>query len=313
MITKNMALGIDIGGTNTKIGLITNSGNLILDLKIPTNKEILPENFIHYLYLEVFKNLSQKFNSPEQYLPFLKGIGVGAPMANFESGRIDFAPNLGWKDVPLKSLFEKIFKLPTFIENDANLAALGEKRWGAGINLNHFILVTLGTGVGTGLILDGKLYRGNHALGAEGGHVLIPHHKSRVCSCGGTNHLESFLSAKGIKETILEITKENWSIEELGQKFSQNNAFAEEVLNVISEELARGLETMSVLLAPEAFIIGGGVSKLGLKFDRLVEKKLNNIIHYSLKDKIKVIPSSLSGEMGAIFGGAALLFQELRN
>src|SRR5690606_11101683 len=114
---------------------------------------------------------------------------------------VESAPNLGWKNVPLMKIVAEKFKTNAVIENDANLAAVGEKKRGVGKGLTDFILITLGTGVGAGLILDGKLYRGHNALGAEGGHIIIPHDKKRLCSCGGVNHLESYLSAKGINQT----------------------------------------------------------------------------------------------------------------
>src|SRR5690606_19537643 len=115
-----------------------------------------------------------------------------------------------------------------------------ENKWGAGKDLKDFILVTLGTGVGTGLILDGKLYRGNLALGGEGGHVIIPHEKNRLCSCGGLNHIESYLSAKGIKQTIKELINEEWTIEKLGNEFRANDLRATTIMNTIATELATG-------------------------------------------------------------------------
>jgi len=303
MNKTKIAIGIDIGGTNTKVGFISPEGDLLAYFSHPTDKNISALEFIQKLA----KECKEKWGDAE-----ILGVGVGAPMANFDSGMIEFAPNLGWSQVPLKQWMSEAFKSPCLIENDANLAAIGEKKWGKGKNLTHFILVTLGTGVGTGLILDNKIFRGNKSLGGEGGHVLIPHHKSRVCSCGGMNHLESFLSAKGIKQTILEETGENWSIEELAQKFNAQHPKAISLFEILAEELARGLETMSVLLAPEAFLIGGGVSKLGINFDQLVEKKLNAIIHYSLKNKINVMHADLATDKGAVFGGAALIYEGMK-
>lgn len=247
------------------------------------------------------------------FLENLIGVGVGAPMANYYSGRIESAPNLGWKNVALRDLFEKYFKVKTIVENDANLAAVGEKRWGAGKEMDDFVMITLGTGVGSGLILDKKLYRGHNALGAEGGHIIIPSENERTCSCGGINHLESYLSAHGIKETIKEMIHEEWTIEKLGTLFKENDPKASMIIDKIADQLVSGLVSLSVLFAPEAFIIGGGVSKLGETFNKLVEKKLNKEVHFSLKDKIKVMSASVSAEKGAIYGGAALIFYEVTN
>jgi glucokinase len=233
-------------------------------------------------------------------------------MANYYTGKVSEAPNLGWKDVALKDLFTKHFGLQAVIENDANLAAVGEKRWGAGKDLADFILITLGTGVGAGLILGNKLYRGHDALGAEGGHVLIPHEKKRLCSCGGMNHLESYLSARGIKQTIHELTGEDWTIEKLGALYQEGNQRAKTIISTIAEELATGLTSMAVMFGPEAFIIGGGVSKLGDPFNVVIREKLDELVHFSLKGKIKVISATVSSDKGAIFGGAAHIFEEVK-
>lgn len=257
MNQDQVAFGIDIGGTNTKIGLFDHSGHLLHYKIHETSKSLSASDFIDQLAQECRQiledNCGFSFGDPR-----LVGVGAGAPMANYFSGRIDHAPNLGWKNVPLRDLFAEKFKTRAVIENDANLAAVGEKKWGAGKDFSDFILITLGTGVGTGLILDGKLYRGSKALGAEGGHIIIPHEKKRLCSCGGMNHLESYLSAKGIKQTISEFISEDWTIEKLGNEFKAKDLRAATIIESIAFELAQGLVNMAVLLGPEAFIIGGG-------------------------------------------------------
>lgn len=305
-----ISIGVDIGGTNTKIGIFDASGNLLSFRIHPTSKDAAPAAFIEQLAQECDQMLSSDLNLKLGDKKIL-GIGIGAPMANYYSGMVEDAPNLGWKNVPLRDLFRTHFKTTAIIENDANLAAVGEKKWGAGKSFSDFVLVTLGTGVGTGLILNNRLHRGFRALGGEGGHVLIPHEKKRLCSCGGMNHLESYLSAKGIKQTIKELIGEDWTIEKLGNLYREADHKAITIINAISEELASGLVSMSVLLGPEAFIIGGGVSKLGGPFNEVIQAKLSELVHYSLKGKIKVISASVSAEKGAIYGGAAIIFEEL--
>lgn len=310
MKNEHVAFGIDIGGTNTKIGLFDQSGNLLASHSLPTDKTVTPEQFIEHLAQESQRLLSTHLRI-ELGDPRILGLGAGAPVANYYTGRIEHAPNLGWTNVALRDLFQQKFKCLAVIENDANLAAIGENRWGAGKNLRDFVLITLGTGVGTGLILDGKLYRGNNALGAEGGHIIIPNDKKRLCSCGGMNHLESFLSAKGIKQTIHELTGEEWKIEKLGTLFKEKDLKATTIINTIAEELATGLVSMGVLFGPQAFVIGGGVSKLGDSFNQVVKKKMDELIHFSLKGKIDIMTASLSSEKGAIYGGAAHIFDEV--
>lgn len=310
MKQDQVAFGIDIGGTNTKIGLFDHTGIILHYLIHPTSKNIRPEEFIDQLAQECDQILFSKlgFHLGDKRLV---GVGAGAPMANYFTGMVENAPNLGWKNVALKNLFAEKFKTNAVIENDANLAAVGEKKWGAGKNLSDFILVTLGTGVGTGLILDGKLYRGHNALGAEGGHILIPSISQRPCSCGGINHLESFLSARGIKETIFEIIQEEWTIEKLGAEFKSGHSKAINIIDTVAFELASGLVSMAVLFGPQAFIIGGGVSKLGESFNQVVLKKFNELVHFSLKGKVNIMTASLSSDKGAIYGGAAHIIDEV--
>lgn len=310
MNKDQIAFGIDIGGTNTKIGLFDHEGVLLHYLIHPTSKTLSPEAFIDQLAQECDQILHKEFKMSLGD-PRIIGVGAGAPMANYFTGSVEHAPNLGWTNVPLQELFKNKFKTNAVIENDANLAAVGEKKWGAGKNLSDFILITLGTGVGTGLILDGKLYRGHNALGAEGGHIIIPSESKRLCSCGGLNHLESFLSAKGIKQTISELTREEWTIEKLGTEFNSGNLKAISIIDTIAQELATGLVSMGVLFGPQAFIIGGGVSKLGVAFNNVILKKFDELVHFSIKGKVKIVTAHLSSEKGAIYGGAAHIIDEV--
>lgn len=310
MKDMHYAFGIDIGGTNTKIGFFDHNGTLLAFHHISTDKTISAEAFIEKIARESFALIApQGFAKGDKRIV---GIGAGAPMANYFTGRVSEAPNLGWKNVPLRDLFAKSFGVEAVIENDANLAAVGEKRWGAGKELSDFVLITLGTGVGAGLILNNRLYRGHDGLGAEGGHVLIPHEKKRLCSCGGMNHLESFLSAKGIKQTIFELTGEQWTIEQLGTLYHEGNQRAITIIHTIAEELVSGLTSMAVLIGPEAFIIGGGVSKLGTAFNNVIREKLDQVVHFSLRGKIKIITATVSSDKGAVYGGAAHIFEEVK-
>ncbi len=310
MSDVHYAFGIDIGGTNTKIGFFDQHGTLLAYHHIATDKNISADQFIERIAQESFAMVSSR--GLQKGDARLIGVGAGAPMANYFTGKVSEAPNLGWKNVELRNLFARHFGVPAVIENDANLAAVGEKRWGAGKDLSEFILITLGTGVGAGIVLGNKLYRGHDALGAEGGHVLIPHEKKRLCSCGGMNHLESYLSAKGIKQTIHELTGEDWTIEKLGTLYHEGNQRAKTIINTIAEELATGLTSMAVMFGPEAFIIGGGVSKLGDSFNAVIREKLDELVHFSLKGKIKVISATVSSDKGAIYGGAAHIFEEVK-
>lgn len=307
---EQFAFGIDIGGTNTKIGFFNHDGQLLAFKHISTLKDVGPEKFIEHVAQESFILINQELNI-QQGDSRIIGVGAGAPMANYYTGSVSDAPNLGWKNVPLKQLFRDHFSLPAVIENDANLAAVGEKKWGVGKDFSDFVLITLGTGVGGGLIFNNRLYRGYGALGAEAGHMIIPHKKERLCSCGGMNHLESYLSAKGIKQTIFELTGEQMTIEKLGVLFKEKNHQAQTIIETIADELADGLASISCLVGPQAIIIGGGVSKLGQSFNEVIAEKFNEKVHYSLKGKVQILSATLSAEKGAINGGAAHIFDEV--
>lgn len=307
MKEQTLAFGIDIGGTNTKIGLFSSDGELLAYNSLPTLTKDGAAAFVDQIALDCERMLQENKKISLGH-PSILGAGVGAPMANFDTGMIDHAPNLGWTNVPLKKLFETALKAEALIENDANLSAFGEKFWGKGKEFKDFVLVTLGTGVGTGLIFNHKLYRGNNSLGGEGGHIIIPHANDRACSCGGVNHLEAFLCARGIKQTIKEMTGEDWKIEKLGQMFFEHNERATAIIHTIAKQLAYGLANMAVLVGPQAFVVGGGVSKLGAPFFEVVNHYLNDLVHFSLKNKITIVSAELSTDKGAIYGGAAMIF-----
>lgn len=311
MKTEQYAFGIDIGGTNTKIGFFNEDGQLLAFKSLSTIKEMSAERYIDHLAGEAYQLVSREMKI-EKGDPRIIGVGAGAPMANYYTGMVEDAPNLGWKNVPLRDHFRDSFGLPAVVENDANLAALGEKKWGVGQQFSDFVLITLGTGVGGGLILNHELYRGPGGLGGEAGHIIIPHQKRRLCSCGGMNHLESFLSARGIKQTIFELTGEQISIEKLGVRFREKDHQAETIIHTIAGELADGLASIACLLGPQAFIIGGGVSKLGASFNKVIQEKLDEKVHFSLKGKVQILSATLSAEKGAVNGGAAHIFNEVR-
>ena len=309
MENSQLAYGIDIGGTNTKMGIFDSTGALLADSSIKTEGFGNPEDFVIKVVKECEKlitDLGYKLGDPR-----FVGAGIGAPVANFFTGMIEHAANLGWKNVPLKALFEKHLRTNVVIENDANLAAMGEKRWGAGAKYSDFILITLGTGVGQGLVFNGLLHRGHQALGGEGGHVIIPAvREDRTCACGGLNHLEAFLSAAGIERTITEVTGEQWSIENFGNYYREGNPKAIAAMEAVTDDLVTGLIGMAVTVGPQAFIIAGGVSKLGASLNDMVKAKIDERIFLPLRGKIDVLTATLSTEKGAIYGGAALIFHE---
>lgn len=305
-MNKKFIIGIDIGGTNTKIGFFTDDGKLINSLIFPTQKESATE-FFSYIHQRCLSFLEENKISQD----LLMGVGVGAPMANSFTGTIGYAHNLGWRDIPLRDEFKKLFTCPVFIDNDANLAALGESYFGVGRNTHSFILITLGTGVGTGVILNGKVLQGFKGLAGEGGHIIIDSPQNRVCPCGEVNHIEAYLGAKGIRKTFEE-NDFNINIREFKNYLDKNDPKARRCLEILCDQLSSAIVNMSVVVGPEKIILAGGVSQIGEVFLRELEKKVNEKIIHSFKNMISFHLAAVSTKDGAIYGGAALVLSEVQ-
>lgn len=297
----NLAVGIDIGGTNTKIGLISDQGKVVSHTKIPTESEA-PFNDYLKRVARAIKDLNP------QNLP-LKGIGIGAPCASGITGIMENPPNLAWGTTPIKSLFETHFKLPIMVENDANISALGEGQWGIAQGLKDYIVITLGTGVGTGIIANGQLLTGSTGLAGEGGHITIITN-GRRCNCGGLGHLEAYCSVRGIKQTYKELFNEETGFKEMSAKYEQGDSKAIQCVDQTADYLGQGLATMTALFMPDLIILSGGVSTLGNTFAKKTEAALNKYVFPIMKDKVPVKISQISTSDGAILGAASLVFNK---
>lgn len=304
-MNRKVVIGIDIGGTNTKVGIFSQEGELIDSLHFPTHKDS-PSDFFKFIHQETINTLAKHHIE----LSVILGIGIGAPMANAHTGTITYAHNLGWRDVPIQKEFIELFNCPVFLDNDANLAALGESYFGAGKDAHSFILITLGTGVGTGLIINKKIVRGYNGLGGEGGHIVIDTLQQRVCPCGGINHIEAYLGAKGIMQTFQE-NDFNINIKDFSSYLHQGDSKAQKCLELMCDQLSTAIVNMSVLIGPERIILAGGVSQIGELFLKKLEDKVNEKIFYSLKNQMTFHLASVSTQKGAIYGGAALVLAEL--
>lgn len=298
---ENLAVGIDIGGTNTKIGLINDQGKVLSLTKIATESE---SSFNDYL---VRVAVAIKDLNP-QNLP-LKGIGIGAPCASGITGIMENPPNLAWGTTPIKSLFETHFKLPIIVENDANISALGEGQWGIAKNLKDYIVVTLGTGVGTGIIVNGQLLRGSTGLAGEGGHITIIAN-GRKCNCGGLGHLEAYCSVRGIKQTYKELFNGETGFREMSAKYEQGDLKAIQAVDQTADFLGQGLAIMTALFMPDLIVLSGGVSSLGDSLAIKTQAALNRYVFPIMKDKVPVKISQISTSDGAILGAASLVFNQ---
>tara|TARA_B100001971_G_scaffold212432_1_gene242614 strand:- start:2755 stop:3717 length:963 start_codon:yes stop_codon:yes gene_type:complete len=300
---KQLAIGIDIGGTNTKIALVNTSGKIEAFESFPTKGSGNFESFSD----TVFETSQTLLESINKELNDIRGVGVGAPNGNFKNGSIINPPNLKhWGTVNLTEPFKQRFGCDVHLDNDANVAALGEGKWGKAKELKDFVVVTLGTGVGTGIIINKQLVRGGNGLAGEGGHISIDF-QGRQCGCGGSGHLEMYGSATGIEITAMEHLGRDISFSEIYEGYKHGGKEFIEVIEISADYLGKGLATMATLLCPEAFILAGGVSTLGNEFAIKVEKSLNKYVFPTFQGDIKVELSEVSQGEGAVLGAAALV------
>ena len=311
---KSVVLGIDIGGTNTIYGFITRDGSIIFHDEIPTNGA----KPISDLIGRISDNVEEFFSKNQEYS--LKGIGIGAPNGNHYTGMIQSPPNLSWGNIDIVSLFSEKINCKTLLTNDANAAALGEKFFGLAKNMEDFVVVTLGTGLGSGIFSSGKLLYGHDGFAGEMGHISIDFN-GRLCNCGNKGCLESYASATGIKITIkkfLEKDSQNAFLQTLfrdnidgfllDKAYDEGNETAIKIYRFTGEKLGQGLSLVANLLSPEAFIFYGGFSNAGERILSSARKSMkDNVINNSGKD-IKLIQSGLPQGQAGILGAASLIW-----
>ena len=310
MEKESYALGIDIGGTNIAFGLVDKLGNIKIETSVPTNNFETPLDFINYLH-------QQKELQATNFK--IVGIGIGAPNGNHFKGTIDFAPNLSWKGcIPLREMFENIFKLPTILTNDANAAAVGEKLFGCAKDLKNFVTITLGTGLGSGIYINDSIIYGEHGYAGEFGHIrVLPN--GRLCKCGRKGCLETYASSTGVVRSFDELTSDNKIKSNLNtyEKITAKDIFAEalngdlfanEIVNYTAEILGSSLADFCAFSDPKAFILFGGLAQSGDFFKNKVEIELKKNVLTIFKDKIEIRISSLHDKNAAILGNAASVF-----
>lgn len=314
---KEVVIGIDIGGTFTKFGLVSLDGEILEENSIPTDKhdDIEP-------YLDEFKKTIDKTFSKDSYK--IKGIGIGAPNGNYYKGTIEYAPNLKWKGVvKLSELFQSKFDLPTVVTNDANAAAMGEMLYGGAKGMRNFLMVTLGTGLGSGFVANGQMIYGHDGFAGELGHTTVDPN-GRQCNCGRKGCLETYVSVTGIERTVFELLANETEDSEL-RKYSFNELDAimiskaaekgdklalkafEETGRILGLKLADAMAHTS----PEAIFIFGGLAGAG---DLILEPTKKYFNHYVLKiyrGKPAIQLSALQGKNIAVLGAAALMWNEL--
>jgi glucokinase len=316
---KDLSIGIDIGGTNTKIGLVDIDGNFRAENNIPTAKYLEIEDYIEALAQAINESLS---SVTENYV--LKGIGIGAPNGNYYNGSIEFAPNLNWKGkIPLAELLNKNFRVPILLTNDANAAAIGEMIYGAAKGMKNFIMITLGTGLGSGIVVDGKLVYGHDGFAGEVGHTIYDPN-GRECGCGRKGCLETYASATGIRKTALELLKNSdyhSVLRELPEQEISSKAIhdaavigdklALECFDYTARILGLKLADSIAYTSPEAIFLFGGLALSGDYILKPTKKYMEENLLKIYKNKVKLEISGLMGKNAAVLGAAALIWNEL--
>ncbi|MGQ1909700.1 ROK family protein [Marinifilum sp. RC60d5] len=314
---KKVVLGIDIGGTNTVFGCIDEEGKCLLTGNIPTQKH---EDINNYLD-ELFDNVNSILDKSKEKLEII-GVGIGAPNASYYSGTIENAANLRWKgSIPLVDLVKKRIDVPVSITNDANAAAMGEKVFGAAKKMNNFMVITLGTGLGSGIIVNGDLLYGHDGFAGEVGHMIV-RKSGRECGCGRKGCLETYVSATGVKRTVYKLLARHLGDSELrdipfskltakmvAEAAGRGDLVAKETFSYTAKMLGEVLANVVAVTSPEAIFLFGGLTKAGdILFDPVretLEKELLSIY----RNKIKVLPSGIK-DNAAVLGAAALIWNK---
>lgn len=313
------ALGIDIGGTGTKYGLVNHRGDISFrGSNIRTNEYENVQDFVDDLYQELMPSIDAVG------VENMKGIGIGAPNGNIYTGTIDYAPNLPWRGViHLAKLVSEKFNFPCSLTNDANAAAVGEMMYGAARGMKDFIMITLGTGVGSGIVSNGQVIYGHDGFAGELGHTIIRPGGRRHISTGALGSLESYASATGIvltaKEMLQETSKSsllrNFDSDEIDSKLVyecaiQGDEIAQEVYRFTGQILGESLANFIMFSSPEAIILFGGVIKAGsLIMDPTREHMEKNLLSI-FQNKVKLILSELKEADAAILGASALVWEK---
>lgn len=314
---RKLAVGVDIGGTNTAIGLVDRDGQVYASTSIPTRAYPDPEEFVEAVCVQATSLAADPGVE-------LVGAGIGAPNGNHYRGTVEFAPNLSWEGViPLAKMFAEILGLPAYLDNDANAATAGEMIYGAAQDMKELIMITLGTGVGSGIVVGGRIVRGYDGFAGEIGHTIVEP-GGRKCGCGRKGCLETYASATGVKRTIVETlaaSKDASSLREIKPDALNSKIIYEaavdgdeiacEAFELTGRMLGVALANSVAYTGPEAIFIFGGLAKAGdLLFEPLTRHFEDNLLAI-YKEKVRLLPSALPDFNAAVLGASAMVWRRL--
>lgn len=315
-MVKKYNIGVDIGGTNVKIALVDQKGAIVYSNSVPTRAEMGYEYTVKNIKETIYTSIKES----DVTIDSIGGIGFGLPgQINSEAGVVRLLPNIpGWVNVPLGQIIEDEFKVKCKIDNDVRVATLGEFTYGAGQGCKNLVCITVGTGVGSGIIVNGQLVRGASMSAGEIGHMILQAHEGPICGCGNTGCLEAFASGPSIVQLAKEYLSGGKSakFEELanGREITpfmvyeaamQGDAVAKRIFAIVGEWLGIALTSVVNLLNPEKIIIGGGVSQAGNFLIDPIRKTINERAIKVSADAVEVVTAKLGERAGVI--GASLL------
>lgn len=312
---KPYVVGIDIGGTNTVFGIVDARGSIVAINSIKTGAYAQADEYVD----AVCKNLLPLIEA-NGGVDKIKGIGIGAPNGNYYSGTIEFAPNLPWKGIiPLAKMFEERLGIPTTLTNDANAAAIGEMTYGAARGMKDFIMITLGTGVGSGIVINGQMVYGHDGFAGELGHVIMRRENGRLCGCGRKGCLETYCSATGVARTAREfltastepsllraIPAEEITSKDVYDAAVKGDTLAMNIFNFTGTILGEALVDFIAFSSPEAIVLFGGLAKSGKYIFDPIQKAIDANILPIYKGKTKLLMSELKDSDAAVLGASAL-------
>lgn len=316
---ESLAIGIDIGGTGTKFGIVDRNGNVLFSSKMSTTAHKEVDSFLNELH-DHLTPLIKKAGG----IGRMKGIGVGAPNGNFYTGTIEYAPNLPWKGViPLAKMVQDTFKLPVTLTNDANAAAIGEMMYGAAKGMRDFIMITLGTGVGSGIVANGQLIYGHDGFAGELGHtIVIPGGRIHE-GTGKRGSLESYASATGVTHTAIEalenseepsllreVPRDQMDSKAVFEAAIQGDKLALEIFEYTGKILGISLANAVMFSSPEAIVLFGGLTKAGDLILKPTRESMEANLIQVFQNKVKILVSHLRESDAAILGASALVWDK---
>ena len=314
-VEQKYVIGLDLGGTNSIFGIVNARGEIKAQTAIKTQDYLTIDDYIN-ASCEALQPIIDSVGG----ISSIKGMGIGAPSGNFYTGCIEHAANLKWEFVPITQLFHDRLNIPVSLANDANAAALGEMTYGAARGMKDFIMITLGTGVGSGIVVNRQLVLGCDSFAGELGHFIIDNSpEARPCGCGRKGCLETYCSATGVARTareflekrndaslLRELDPANITSLDIYNAAIKGDALAKDIFDSTGTILGKSCANFATFSSPEAFIFFGGLTKAGDLLMDPIKKAYDENILNMCKGKAQLLISSLNGSKAAVLGASAL-------